>query len=244
MPTHRGNPTSSACAWNCWPRSPMCAPTRPTWRADCRRRRLRVKRAPHQLRCAGVSRSSGMLRNPAPAVHALLRVSDADALVWEEPPPDWARASLQRAPWVVVRRSGTRAGAWPVGVRGALRSQRLAAWVPDRAVRDCVTPPSFAARRAWRWHPGIHAIPAMQVLDQVSAVLAAHGHAGRWGPGGSVGFELASAVPCTTPASDLDLVLRLDQPIPRSELPRLHAELSKPPVRIDVLLEKPHGAVA
>jgi phosphoribosyl-dephospho-CoA transferase len=185
-----------------------------------------------------------MLRNPAPAVHALLRVSDADALVWEEPPPDWARASLQRAPWVVVRRSGTRASAWPVGVRGALRKQRLAAWVPDRAVLECVTPQSLAVRRLWRRHPGRHAHPAMQVLDQVSAVLAAHGHAGRWGPGGSVGFELASAVPCTTPASDLDLVLRLDRPIARSEAARLHAELRKLPVRIDVLLETPHGAIA
>src|SRR3984885_10732388 len=243
MLTHRGQPTSSACAWSCWPRSPMRAPARPTWRADWRGR-LAVKRAPHQLRCGGVSRSSGMLRKPAPAVHALLRVSDPDALLWEEPPPDWARGSLQRAPWVVVRRSETRPGAWPVGVRGALRMQRLAAWVPDRAVQAWVTPQSLAARRLWRRHPGIRAIPAMQVLDQVSAVFAAFGHAGRWGPGGSVGFELASAVPCTTPASDLDLILRLDQPIPRSELRRLHAELAELPVRIDVLLEKPHGAVA
>jgi phosphoribosyl-dephospho-CoA transferase len=185
-----------------------------------------------------------MLRKPVPAVHALLRLSDPDALLWEEPPPDWARGSLQRAPWVVVRRSGTRPGAWPVGVRGALRMQRLAAWVPDRAVQASVTPQSLAARQLWRRHPGIHAIPALQVLDQVSAVFAAFGHAGRWGPGGSVGFELASAVPCTTPASDLDLILRLAQPMARSELRRLHAELSKLPVRIDVLLETPHGAVA
>ena len=185
-----------------------------------------------------------MLRKPAPGVHALLRVSDPGALLWEEPPADWARASLQRAPWVVVRRSRTRPGAWPVGVRGGLRMQRLAAWVPDRAVQACVTPQSLAAGRLWRRHPGIHAIPAMQVLDQVAAVFAAFGHASRWGPGGSVGFELASAVPCTTPASDLDLILQLAQPIARRELRRLHATLSKLPVRIDVLLETPHGAVA
>jgi phosphoribosyl-dephospho-CoA transferase len=122
--------------------------------------------------------------------------------------------------------------------------QRLAAWVSDRAVQDCVTPQSLAARRLWRRHPATHANPAMQVLDQVSAVFAAYGHAGSWGPGGSVGFELASAVPCTTPASDLDLVLRLDQRIARSEARRLHAELSTLPVRMDVLLETPHGAVA
>jgi phosphoribosyl-dephospho-CoA transferase len=184
-----------------------------------------------------------MLRNQAPAVHALLRVSRLDALVWDGPRPDWTQASLQRAPWVVVRRSVGRRGAWPVGVRGALRVQRCAAWLPFRAAEDCVTPQSLAAQRLWRWHPGTHANPAIQVLDEVSAVLAAHGHTGRWGPGGSVGFELASAVPCTTPASDLDLVLQADQPIARNDAGRLHAELSKLPVRIDVLLETPHGAV-
>jgi phosphoribosyl-dephospho-CoA transferase len=185
-----------------------------------------------------------MLRNPPPAVHALLRVREFSALVWEGPCADWARASLQRAPWVVVRRSVQQPGAWPVGVRGALRVQRCAAWLPAGAAEDCVTPQWLAAQRLWRRQPGRHANPAILVLDEVAAVLAAHGHAGRWGPGGSVGFELASAVPCTTPASDLDLVLQADQPIARGDAARLHAELSKLPVRIDALLETPYGAVA
>jgi phosphoribosyl-dephospho-CoA transferase len=179
-----------------------------------------------------------------PAVHALLRAAPVDALTWDLPSPEWSRASLQRAPWVVMRRCARRVGLWPVGVRGALRGQRAAAWLPDFAVQECITPQQLAARLAWRQHPVNAANLAVTVLDEVAAILAAHGHAGRWGPAGSVGFELASAVPCTSADSDLDLVLTADQPIARAEAAALHAELSQLPVRIDLLLETPHGAVA
>jgi phosphoribosyl-dephospho-CoA transferase len=185
-----------------------------------------------------------MLCDRPPAVHALLRVSDFDALEWEGRRPVWVRAQLQRAPWVVVRRSEQRPGVWPVGVRGSLRAQRCAAWLPDCAVEDCVTPQLLSVRRAWRQHRGSDANPPFVVLEEVAAILAAHGHAGRWGPCGSVGFELATALPCTTPDSDLDLVLQADRPIARDDACRLHADLSKLPVRIDLLLEMPHGAVA
>ena len=183
-----------------------------------------------------------MLRDPAPAVHALLRVADLDALVWDAGRPDWAPQALQRAPWAVVRRSAPRLSQRPVGVRGGVRSQRVAAWLPDRAVQEYITPQMLAANRAWRQR-SIAATPAVAVLDEVTSILAAHGHAGRWGPGGSVGFELASGVPSTTSSSDLDLVLSADEPMAQTEATRLHADLSKLPVRIDLLLETPHGAV-
>ena len=59
-----------------------------------------------------------MLEFPAPAVHALLRVMDPGAVVFDAPRPHWAPAALQLAPWVVVRRAAPRVGVWPVGVRG------------------------------------------------------------------------------------------------------------------------------
>ena len=183
-----------------------------------------------------------MLRDPAPAVHALLRVADLDALVWDAGRPDWAHQALRRAPWAVVCRSAPRLSQWPVGVRGGVRSQRVASWLPDRAVQECITPQMLAAKHAWRQRPSVGTIPAA-VLDEVTSILAAHGHAGRWGPGGSVGFELASGVPSTAPSSDLDVVLSADEPMARTAAARLHADLSKLPVRIDLLLETPHGAV-
>jgi phosphoribosyl-dephospho-CoA transferase len=185
-----------------------------------------------------------MLHDPAPAVHALLRVANLDALAWEAHQPHWASAALQLAPWAVVRRAAPRLGLWPVGVRGGLRAQRSAAWLPDRAILDCITPQMLAAKRVWRQRPSATTTPAVAVLDEVAAILVAHGFAGRWGPGGSVGFELASGVPSTTPGSDLDLVLKADEPMARTDAIRLHADLSTLPVRIDLLLETPYGAVA
>jgi phosphoribosyl-dephospho-CoA transferase len=183
-----------------------------------------------------------MLLDAAPAVHALLRVTHPDALIWDAGRPHWAESALQLAPWAVIRRAAPRPGLWPVGVRGGLRSQRAAAWLPHRAAGECITPQRLAATRAWREHPRATATPAVAVLDEVAAILVTHGFAGRWGPGGSVGFELASGVRCTTPDSDLDLVLSAELPVARTDAARLHTDLSKLPVRIDLLLETPRGA--
>jgi phosphoribosyl-dephospho-CoA transferase len=105
-----------------------------------------------------------------------------------------------------------------------------------------MTPQGLAATCVWREHPRAAASPAVAVLDEVSAILVTHGFAGRWGPGGSVGFELASGLRCTTPDSDLDLVLSAKLPVTRTDAARLHTDLSKLPVRIDLLLETPRGA--
>ncbi len=181
---------------------------------------------------------------PRPAVHTLLRLRDIDELIWEEGPPEWAFSALQLAPWVVVRRAAPRPRQWPVGIRGGLRLQRCAAWLPDAAVEDFLTPEMLVATHCWRRRPCADAIPALALLDEVEAILLAHGYAGCWGPGGSVGFELASTLPCVSPSSDLDLVLRAHEPIAVREAAALWAALSKLPVRIDGLLETPAGAVA
>jgi phosphoribosyl-dephospho-CoA transferase len=184
------------------------------------------------------------MRESPPAVHALLRVIDIGGLVWEAGRPDWAGDSLHRAPWVVVRRRPGRPGVSAVGVRGMHRAQRSAAWVPDGAVALCVTPQLLAEQRSWLKYPPDMAHPAVMVLQDAARILDGHGHAGEWGPAGSVGFELASGTRCTTAASDLDLVLRSDRFISRPEAARLQADLEKLPVRIDLLLETAHGAVA
>jgi phosphoribosyl-dephospho-CoA transferase len=177
-------------------------------------------------------------------VHSLLRLSSADALEWESEPPQWASESLRRAPFVVMRRPLPRPEAFPVGVRGDARSQRAAAWVSAGAVLECITPQMLAAQHAWRQRRDFAIMPAVAALEEAAAIFDGHGMAGRWGPGGSVGFELASGVPSATPTSDLDIVLGAAASMARADAARLHAELSALTVRIDVLLETPNGAVA
>jgi phosphoribosyl-dephospho-CoA transferase len=185
-----------------------------------------------------------MTAHSVPTVHSLLRLSSADALEWESEPPQWASESLRRAPFVVMRRPLPRPEAFPVGVRGAARSQRAAAWVSAGAVQECITPQMLAAQSAWRQRRDFAIMSAVAALEEAAAIFDGHGMAGRWGPGGSVAFELASGVPSTTQASDLDIVLGAPALMTRAAAARLHAELSALTVRIDVLLETPNGAVA
>lgn len=184
-------------------------------------------------------------RSPRPAAtallpHDLLELGSPGALVWAEPPPAWVGASLARAPFVVVRRAARRGALVPVGVRGERREERFAAWLAAERALRCVRPEDLAAAR----RPGGRAppCPALDALDAVAALLGLHGL--RWGPVGGVGFELATGVPCTTPASDLDVVIRAPAALDRSCARRLHGALAALPVRVDVQLEAPGGAVA
>jgi phosphoribosyl-dephospho-CoA transferase len=83
----------------------------------------------------------------------------------------------------------------------------------------------------------------MTALARVAPLLSHRGY--RWGPGGSVGFELATGVPTATWSSDLDLVLRRDCRLDANEaapLLELLAEAAAP-ARVDVIVETPAGGV-
>lgn len=175
--------------------------------------------------------------------HTLLRIGGPEALEGEA--PTWVTDSLRHAPWIVVRRAPVCGELIPVGVRGGAREQRFASWVAPHDVLEAVTPQALVHRRAWmEIGPGRRtAVPALDALDRVEHIMGTHGLEGVWGPGGSVGFELASAAAITSLRSDLDLVVELDRP---ETIPciSLVAALAALPVRVDVLLETPHGAVA
>lgn len=174
---------------------------------------------------------------PELSAHALLRITHSRALAGAL--PAWAEAALVRAPWVVVRRAASRDALIPVGVRGATRAERLAAWLHPREVLECLTPPQLAGRAGWL--SGAR-VPALAALESVGALMRRH--LLTWGPCGSVGFELASATATATADSDLDLMVEAPAPLPRAVAVELHAALALLPVRVDVLLEGPRGAVA
>jgi phosphoribosyl-dephospho-CoA transferase len=178
---------------------------------------------------------------PEVTTHALLRIAGADSLLWTGAPPAWALTSLARTPWVVVRRARG-SGLIPVGVRGTLRAERLAAWLHPGQVLESLTPLQLAARRAWRTSERRTLVPALAALDAVDALLRARGVA--WGPCGSVGFELASGTPTASPASDLDVMIAAATPVPPTVALALLTALTHLPVRVDAQLEVPHGAVA
>jgi phosphoribosyl-dephospho-CoA transferase len=187
-------------------------------------------------------RSTPAEPRPAPTAgllpHDLLEIASPGAIRSIAPRPAWVDRSLERAPFVVVRRARPRGALVPIGVRGASRGERFAAWLPaSRAVRR-IRPEDLAAEHGWR----ARGVPLLSALSLVEELLAAHALA--WGPVGSAGFELASGVACVTPTSDLDVVARAPEPIAPDGARRLHAALAALPVRIDLQLETPAGGVA
>jgi phosphoribosyl-dephospho-CoA transferase len=184
---------------------------------------------------------------PELSAHALLRIAHPGALVPAGPIPAralpaWAEAALARAPWVVVRRARSLEGLIPVGVRGRDRAERLAAWLHPDAVLECLRPPELAALSGWRSSARRTEVPALASLEAVAALMSRHEL--LWGPCGSVGFELASGLATATAQSDLDLMIEAHAALPRAAAAGLSAALAQLPVRADVLLEGPHGAVA
>jgi phosphoribosyl-dephospho-CoA transferase len=144
---------------------------------------------------------------------------------------------------VVVRRAESRGGLNPVGVRGATRAERHAAWLNPRQVRECLTPAQLVERRGWAADAARCArVPALAALDAVGELMGACGL--TWGPCGSVGFELASGIATATPDSDLDLLVEAPAPIPMAAAACLLERLGRLRVRVDAQLESPHGACA
>jgi phosphoribosyl-dephospho-CoA transferase len=145
---------------------------------------------------------------------------------------------------VVVRRARQRAGLVPVGVRGRTRAERFAGWVRRESIVAALTPLQLAARRDWNGQAPRGALSALAALVGVESVMAGASLATRWGPAGSVAFELASGWPTVTAASDLDLVLQLDAPLTPGAAAALLGQLAQLPARVDVLLESAAGGVA
>jgi phosphoribosyl-dephospho-CoA transferase len=176
--------------------------------------------------------------------HSLLRIEEARAVCGETAVPEWVAEQLTRAPWVVVRRAHRRGGLVPVGVRGDTRAQRFAGWLQPGSVRACATPQQLAARRDWCGRAPREGLAALAVLADVESIMTRANLTARWGPAGSVAFELATGCAAVTPASDVDLVVQLDTPLPAEAAGALLGQLTQLAARADVLLETPAGGVA
>jgi phosphoribosyl-dephospho-CoA transferase len=181
--------------------------------------------------------------SPAPT-HDLIRLREPIGLTADGPMPSWIEPVLRWTPWVVVRRGHVRDGMMPVGVRGLTRSQRFAAFASIAEITDVLSPDDLAGSSYVLSQKRKDAVPALAALDRVAGLLMCRGY--HWGPGGSVGFEIATGIATATASSDLDLILRQDRPLEPNNATALLAALAKvaAPARIDVVLETPMGGVS
>lgn len=155
--------------------------------------------------------------------------------------PVWVAEALRVEPPVVVRRAQAAIGWVAVGVRGKQREQRFAGWMPASAVTRCVAPEQLIEPQLR--HAQAHANwPLFKALDQLVEPLNKSGLS--WGITGSLGFQLASGIEVIHLASDLDLLLRTEQPLSRPRARALLALLDDAPAAVDMQLQCPSGAVA
>jgi phosphoribosyl-dephospho-CoA transferase len=123
-----------------------------------------------------------------------------------------------------------------------VRNQRFGAFLPATRIAERLAPEDLLLHATES--QSREGVPAMAALARVAPILARHG--ARWGPGGSVGFEIASGVATATPSSDLDLILRQDDRLDPKKAIELLAGLTNAaaPARIDVVLETPSGGAS
>jgi phosphoribosyl-dephospho-CoA transferase len=167
-----------------------------------------------------------------PQVHDLLHINRASLGSGCAAEPSWVGQTLMDCPWVVVRRAQSAFGLIAVGVRGDNRSDRWAASCERSLVRDIVRPEELLLRDS-----DAQRTPALRALHEMSERWA--DLALPWGPGGSVGFELASGRKVTTEASDLDLVIRTQRRITAEEASSLLARTIGLEAKVDVRVETP-----
>jgi phosphoribosyl-dephospho-CoA transferase len=156
------------------------------------------------------------------------QLNSADATI-----PEWVEEHLLATPFVVVRRGPITWQRIPIGVRGGERNQRLAAFCHPTWVKRVLTPPQLLTRNV----PALRAdaTPALRALHLLKDRWIDLDH--PWGPGGSVGFELATGRHVVKPESDLDIVIYPEGKITREEARSLHARSMNLSVAVDIRVE-------
>jgi phosphoribosyl-dephospho-CoA transferase len=171
----------------------------------------------------------------APRVHDVVRIYPAALRSASGQHPAWVADALSRAPFAVVRRSASPAGMLSVGIRGAERAQRWAAFCSLAGISEIHRPEDLLHRRApdarLSEAPAFHAL--MLLRDRWER------HSLEWGPTGSVGFELATGCLTATRSSDLDLMLRADEPLSISCAAALLSQGNGLPAAVDIRVESP-----
>ena len=197
----------------------------------------------------------------AAQIHDLLEIDAERFLEAQSSAPGWVAESLRRAPFVVVRRGLSRAEEGiAIGVRGAQRNERWAGGCrPDR-VRRILTPPMLLSRlvtasgpdpmtrphRASRPDPVTRPTASATRADVIPALRTLALLAKRWkdldsawGPGGSVGFELATGHHAASPQSDLDVVIYAGSRMTQHEARTLCESAQGLPAAVDIRVETP-----
>ncbi len=181
--------------------------------------------------------------------HDLLWIDRPQRLHWDLPAPRWVAGQWSRALPLVARRDHGRPGQIAVGIRGAQRGQRGAAWVPATAVIRTVSPEQLIGTFtspvpcAGVSPPDTAPAGSLAVISALTT-LAGIRWPWIWGVTGSCGYMLATGVSVCTPNSDLDLLIRCPFAQTHQDFSSLLAAVADLPCRVDIQVETPLGGFA
>jgi len=166
--------------------------------------------------------------------HYLLEIDSNQFLSYQTFMPDWVEESLQQTPFVVVRRGEVTLQQIPIGIRGTQRNQRWATICHPELVRKILTPPQLLFQLP-RTRANIKpALRSLQLLTNYWMDLEY-----PWGPGGSVGFELATHKQVVNQESDLDIVVYAEPRMTVAEATSLWLRTIDLPAVVDIRVETP-----
>jgi phosphoribosyl-dephospho-CoA transferase len=167
--------------------------------------------------------------------HDLLEIDANQLIAAQAAAPQWVKESLRKSPFVVVRRDRTTGEQIPVGVRGAERNQRWATFCHSKFVKSILAPPQLLRRTVPISRANvIAAFRAFTILKDRWRDFNR-----PWGPGGSVGFELATNTHVAKPESDLDVVLYAERRMTAEEAKSLCDRAMNLPAVVDIRVETP-----
>ena len=164
-------------------------------------------------------------------VHDIVQFASINDIENPLQPPHWVKDAPASQNFGVVRRMPITDNRIPVGLRGKTREERYGAFLHQSKVLQVITPVSLRNRfddfKEKIYFPALN-----KVKEEFSKYDL------LWGPTGSVGFEIATSIEVTSPNSDIDICLYLDQ-IDRELLVKIGHFLEGLDRRIDVQVEIP-----
>ncbi|MGN2483203.1 malonate decarboxylase holo-ACP synthase [Acinetobacter calcoaceticus] len=166
--------------------------------------------------------------------HDLLWGMTADCLA--DDAPLWVKEVLQRGDPVVVRREITPVDQVAVGIRGQFRHQRYAAQMPRSAITKQLKPEALTHVNTQQFE---HLVERLQSISNIMKNFS-----GYWGYTGSFGFELATGIETVTQQSDIDLLIRAEQPFTKKQAVELLENFQQAGLNVDIQLQLPQGGMA
>ena len=166
--------------------------------------------------------------------HDLLWGMTVDCLA--DDAPHWVKEVLQRGDPVVVRRAITPVDQVAVGVRGQFRHQRYAAQMPRSAISRQLKPEALTRIDTQQFE---HLAERLQSISSIMKNFS-----GCWGYTGSFGFELATGIKTVNQQSDIDLLIRAEQPFAKKQAFELLEDFQQAGLNVDIQLQLSQGGLA